>query len=134
MRKWKVLFLIFVLFDVGTWITYLSAGKFDLAELPVRLVITALLVPIYGYAHQIPIGSLRPWQILFGLGLLAYAFSNFLLVSSLIQFQAEEESPFIILYIFTAALNIIFAIFFLYPSFMYAFKCQHLWDETQSTI
>ena len=120
MRIWKDVFwacaLLFVI-QLGTT-PFSSAGTlWDVA----RLIISGLsLVPLYGYAYQLAIGSQAIAIVIFGFNAMFLTIALLLAVHALIT----GWSMFI-LFLVLVLLALSFA--FLYPQYKYAFDSDDLW-------
>jgi len=123
MKAWKALFwlvLIFFILDLVKLPFSKNPGINDMISL---FISGFSLMPIYGYAYQIGIGNKIIATIIFSINALGMAAANYFGMLMLLE---EITRAQIILTIIALAISFIY----LFPQFMYAFKSNHLWNQS----
>jgi hypothetical protein len=122
MKKWKFLFGFSAFLFALDLVKFPFRASIDFPDFIALIFGGFSLFPLYGYAYQITIGSKPIAIVIFGLNALI-GLAGFLTLSALI-FNSPNIGAII-----GAAVAILLLCIFLYPQFMYAFKCDALWKE-----
>jgi len=123
MKKWKALFWLVAIFFAIDLLGMPFSNNIDMSDL-VGLVISGIsLIPLYGYAYQVAIGTKLTSTLIFlfnALTVLAgLLYGVILALDGIGLFQ-------VLWFSFVLAS---FGAIYLYPQFMYAFKSNSLWVQ-----
>ncbi|GGB21903.1 hypothetical protein [Agarivorans gilvus] len=121
MKKWKALFWLVAIFFARDLLGMPFSNNIDMSDL-IGLVISGIsLIPLYGYAYQVAIGTKLTSTLIFLFNALAVLagliYGVILALGGIGMFQVLWFS-----FILAA-----FGAIYLYPQFMYAFKSNSLW-------
>ena len=88
----------------------------------IGLVIGGLsLIPLYGYAYEVAIGSKR-------IAIAIFSFNSFVSVFGIISLVVAIWEHFGVVQMVASSLGLVFAWLYLYPQFAYAFRSNELWS------
>ena len=88
----------------------------------IGLVIAGLsLIPLYGYAYGVAIGSK-------GIAIAIFSFNSLVSVFGVISLVVAIWEHFGVVQIVASSLGLVFAWLYLYPQFAYAFRSNALWS------
>ncbi|WP_417347035.1 hypothetical protein [Ferrimonas sp.] len=127
MSRWQWLFWIDLAVAIGAMmaVILIPAPSFALWTL---LSLTVLLIhPSFGYAYQVPIGSL--WLARLNAGLVILCFAFILLMSVIMVYQHPDLLHLLEFVLIFAAILVL-----MHPPYQYAFCSPHLWQKQDHVV
>lgn len=121
MRIWKDVFWFFTLLFVLLAVVMPFSASLSWLDTLILLISGITLIPLYGYAHQIPIGSERIAGMLFACNALLAAAGLAWCVHALLTDWGAGR-------ILVTCLALLYAFVYLYPQYRYAFRSQQIWS------
>ena len=122
MKKWKFTFWLMAFLFAISLLEVPFGGDQSFVNLIFQVVSALSLIPLYGYAYSIAIGSKNIAIIIFTINFFGTLYGLFALVLG--TFQDYD------LAILGANIIVLLFIFlFLYPQYAYAFKSNNMWES-----
>lgn len=122
MKIWKILFVLFLLLFILDLIGLALQNSISAGDAVGVFISGFSLIPVYGFAYQVAIGSKSIAIAFFSVNLLAILFVSFLAIAWLLK------NPSLNVFAETIVSLMIFSLL-IYATYMYAFKSNHLWGE-----
>lgn len=120
MNIWKDVFWFYSIVFVILVVTIPFSGHVSLGALVVLLASGITLIPLYGYSHQLPIGSKAIASIIF-------FYNAVLVLACLIACVYALITHWGLASILLSLLAMLYLFVFLYPQYRYAMKSDDLW-------
>ncbi len=122
MKKWKVLFAIFSFIYVISLVQLPFEDDLTISDFIGAVTGGLTLVPFYGFAYQVVVCPRRVVQLI--------AVLNMLLATYLLYYGVLVLIGYFTIGQVIATIFCVFFLFvFIYPQYMYAFKCEKLWQK-----
>lgn len=122
MNIWKDVFWFFSIIFVILVVTIPFSGHVSFAAMLVLVASGITLIPLYGYSHQLPIGSKTIATVIF-------IYNALLVLAGLIACLYALITHWGMGQVLLALLVIMYLFVFLYPQYRYALKSDALWQQ-----
>lgn len=122
MRVWKALFWLLLFLFVTDLLKFPFRENIGLEHIVHMFTSCVALVPIYGYAYQKEMGNKEIAIGIFAISAINMGFTFRYGVGILL-------SDFDFTQVLITIVAIVMGLIYLFPQFMYAFKCNHLWER-----
>jgi len=122
MKKWKIIFWAMAAIFALQIINVPLNDNHSLNE-AISLILTGItLMPVYGYAYKVVIGTRAIAIIIFGINFLALIPATYMAITYTI-------ANFGLVQLFFTAVGTFIVFMFFYPIYAYAFASKELWDK-----
>ncbi len=126
MKFWKDIFWFYTLLFIILIVAIPFRGNVSLLGLLVLVASGITLIPLYGFSHQLPIGSKKIATAIF-------IYNVLLVLVGLIMSGYALMTHWGMGQVFMMLLVMLYMFVFLYPQYKYALKSKELWQVAIST-